>query len=172
MPSKGLGTGAAQAATSGCLCLKAADMCGVGSLIYDSGSVVEIKASGCRSWTCDTCAPIRKDRLEIQLRLGRPNYFLTLTCNPAIGKNPQDRRERMGKAFPRLMRRIHHRTGVKPEYGVIVEETLQGEPHFHVALRCAKIYKKWIKRWWHELTGAYMVDLQEVTDVEIGRAHV
>lgn len=141
-------------------------MCGVGSLTYDSGSVVDIKPSGCRSWGCETCAPIRRDRLEIQIRLGRPTHFLTLTCNPDDGKSPAQHRKKMGKKLPLLMRRIHRHTGVKPEYAVTTEAHKSGEPHLHIAMRSADIAKKYIKRWWHELTGAYMADLQVVTDAK------
>jgi len=147
-------------------------VCGVGSLVYDSGSVVDIKPAGCRSWGCETCAPVRKDRLEIQLRLGRPNRFLTLTCRPRPGQTPYQRRIIMGEAFPLLMRRIHRKTGKKPEYGVIVEATKQGEPHFHVALRCEYISKRLLKKWWLELTGAFIVDVAAVTDAKGGAKYL
>lgn len=141
-------------------------MCGVGSLVYDSGSVVDIKPSGCRSWGCEICAPVRRDRLEIQLRLGRPTHFLTLTCNPDDGKSPLAHRRKMGEKLPVLMRRIYHLTKVKPEYAVIVEAHESGEPHFHIPMRCADITKTQIKEWWRELTGAYIIDFQETTDVK------
>jgi hypothetical protein len=141
-------------------------MCGVGSLLYDSGTVVDIKPAGCRSWGCDVCAPVRKDLLEIKLRLGRPNRFLTLTCRPRAGQTPNQRRLAMGEAFPLLMRRIHRKTGKKPEYGVIVEATKLGEPHFHVALRCAYISEHLLKKWWNELVGAFMVKIKAVTNTK------
>lgn len=147
-------------------------MCGVGSLVYDSGSVVDIKAAGCRSWLCDTCAPVRKDLLEIKLRLGRPNRFLTLTCRPKPNQTPIQRRLMMGKAFPLLMRRIHRKTGVKPEYAVIVEAHKSGEPHFHVALRCSYISEHLLKEWWNELVGAFMVKIKAVTNTKGGAKYL
>jgi hypothetical protein len=141
-------------------------MCGVGSLVYDSGSVVDIKPAGCRSWGCETCGPVRRNRLEILIRLGRPNKFLTLTCRPRPGETPYQRRKKMGEAFPLLMRRIHRKTGVKPEYGVIAEATLKDEPHLHIAMRSKFISQRLLKKWWFELTGAYMVKIIAVHSVK------
>lgn len=137
-------------------------MCGVGSLVYDSDGVVEIKPSACRAWSCETCAPARRAKCEIHARQGRPNKFFTLTSNPKRGASPIERRKLMGEAFPLLMRRWERRTGEKPEFNVIVEETKNGEPHFHVLMRAKYVHWVWLSKWWRELTGAKVVDIRAV----------
>lgn len=134
-------------------------MCGRGTLVYDSAGFLQCKAAGCRAWNCPTCAVARKANLEIRLKQGNASRFLTLTANPKRGRSPADRRKKMGVAFAKLMRRIQHVTGVKPEAAVVVEDTKAGEPHFHVMLTCPFISKKLLKRWWYELTGAYIVKI-------------
>ena len=138
-------------------------MCGFGSLHHSSDDAVRIKPASCRSWACETCAPIRKMLCEIEARSGNPNRFLTLTCNPAVGSSPGHRRKIMGKAFPKLMKRIGRlHGGVAPQYFVVVERTKAGEPHFHVLLRCSYVDHKLLSRWWRELTGAWVVDIRAV----------
>lgn len=100
---------------------------------------------------------------EIEIRSGKPNRFLTLTCNPAIGASPTDRRKRMGAAFPLLMRRVsRYLDGAPVAYWVVTEAHRSGEPHLHAALRCGFVPQKLLSAWWQELTGARIVDIRAV----------
>jgi hypothetical protein len=139
-------------------------MCGVGSLVYDSESHVDIKPSACRSWGCETCGPVRKAKCEIHMRLGQPDKFLTLTCRPEPDQTPTQRRGVMGKAFAELMRMWHRHTGRKPEYYVVVEETKRGEPHLHVLMRADPVPQRLIAEWWKKLTGWFVVWVKDVKD--------
>lgn len=139
-------------------------MCGYGALIHDSADTAIIKPTGCRSWTCEICAPLRKARCEIIARRGRPTKFLTLTAWNRFGTSPEDRRQRMGAAFPLLIRRMQRYLGEKVEYFVTVEKTKWGEPHLHVLLRCGYIPQRLISNWWKELTGAFIVHIRKVDD--------
>jgi hypothetical protein len=139
-------------------------MCGVGSLFHDSAAAVDIKPTGCRSWTCDICAPLRKARCEIQARRGQPTKFLTLTCNPRIGASPADRRKRMGAAFPLLIHRMERYLKIKIEYFAVTEQHKSGEPHLHILLRCGYVPQQLISKWWNELTGAFRVDIRQIKD--------
>lgn len=137
-------------------------MCGFGALIHDSAVAVDIKPTRCRSWTCDECAPLRRAQCEIIARRGRPNKFLTLTCNPRIGVSPLDRMGRMKKKLPLLIRRMERFTGKRIPYFWTTEKTKAGEPHIHMLLRADFVPHKCISKWWNELTGAFIVYIEAV----------
>jgi len=92
---------------------------------------------------------------------GRPNMFITLTVNPAIGEDPAERARIVTKGFRLLVQRIKTKLKVKEfAYMAIFEATKKGEPHLHVLARSRYIPQSWLSDVWRELTGAYIVDVR------------
>lgn len=140
-------------------------MCGVGSLTEDRGEYAEVKEATCRSWLCDTCAPIRRMQCEIEVRSGEPTHFLTLTMDPRIGNSPNHRAKLLSAGFVKLIRWCRKLTGARIEYWCVYEPHKSGEPHLHVALRGWRyIPQKRLAERWFELTGARIVDIRRIDD--------
>lgn len=129
-------------------------MCGVGTLIYDSGTVVDLKLAGCGKWDCETGAEALLRRLRHIARLGQPTKFLTLTVNPAWGASPEWRRKKMAEAWAIVVKRWQRLTHQKLEYLAWCEEQPgTGEPHLHIFVRGRFLHWSQLLAWWRELAG-------------------
>jgi hypothetical protein len=127
------------------------------------GDEVGIITIGCRSWSCEHCAERMRQEIKRRIQDGKPNTFITLTCNPSIGINADARRAAMAKAWHVLVGRIKRKYGYAEfPYYVIVEKTRNGEPHFHIAARVPWIDQRWLSSQWDALTGARIVDIRRV----------
>jgi len=94
---------------------------------------------------------------------GQPDRFLTLTVNPAVGVDPDDRRRMLAAAFNHLWKRVRRRWPTKSwEYFVVVEKTKAGEPHLHVLVRGPYIPQAFISKAMKELIGAFIVDIRSL----------
>jgi len=135
------------------------------TLVKDLGVLRRAKPLPCRSWGCELCAPGRKRKLVAQLMAGEPNRFLTLTVNPAFGDSPDHRRKLLAEAVKLLVKRLRRDSRwADLQYGGVIEQTLAGEPHFHMLIRSASIPQPLISAIMAELIHAPIVDIRKVTD--------
>jgi len=139
--------------------------CGTSTLVKHAADASEMAmvAIHCKSWQCEECAERMKLALRRKIADGHPDTFLTLTCNPARWKSPEDARAGMAVAWHKLMQQVRREWRYdEVPYAVVVEQTEDGWPHFHVALRVKWIGQKWLSDRWQKYTGASIVDIRRV----------
>lgn len=115
----------------------------------------------CRSWSCRPCAQQKIKQLACQTVLAAPNRLLTLTVNPALYASRKEAWEKTRKQVPELIRRLRKKFG-EIEYLRVTELTRAGWPHYHLLVRSSYLPQTLVKKYWYELTGAFIVDLRQV----------
>jgi len=122
-----------------------------------------VKPLKCRAWNCDFCAPERKAQLMALAASGSPQRFVTLTVNPAIGQDPEDRLRQLARAWRLVVKRLRR---ADPdhcvEYLAIVEQTKKGEPHLHILLRSSYIRQQFLSEVMNELIDSPIVDIRSI----------
>ena len=118
----------------------------------------------CRSWDCRNCARRNKRQLLRRLSKTDPNLFITLTTSTLTAPSPDEAFNRANEAISPLIKRWRRRfPNDRVEYFLVWERTKAGWPHAHVLLKAPPVPKRWLSRTWRELTGSYIVDLQQVS---------
>jgi hypothetical protein len=68
--------------------------------------------------------------------------------------------------LPILFKRWRRRfPGQSLDYFLVWERTKRGWPHIHILLVAPRVAKRWLSHQWLELTGCYIVDIQQVSSV-------
>lgn len=117
----------------------------------------------CRCWQCDICLPRRQAQLTAKAAAGRPNLFLTLTVNPAIGRDPTHRAQMLVEAWRIIRERARKRwKGEKLPFLRVFEATKRGEPHLHILCRGKFLPQKWISAQAAQLLGAPIVHIEAI----------
>jgi len=138
-------------------------ICREWSLVKNDADQVVVKCLLCRSWNCEHCRPLRKQQLQALAFSGEPTRFLTLTVNPAEGKDADERRGMLAVAFNHLTKRIRRKYGRDSfEFLSVVEKTAAGEPHLHILCRGHYLPHKEISAWMAELINAPIVDIRSI----------
>lgn len=139
-------------------------LCSEWSLVHYQSGFSDVVTLHCNSWGCPICRPRRKRRLVMQAKAGKPNTFLTLTVNPAIGLSPVHRAKMLARAFRLVRLRAMRRYGYRRlPFICVFEQTKEGEPHLHALMRCKWIDQRWLSKQMDELIGAPVVDIRRVT---------
>lgn len=133
------------------------------TLVKSQGGILTAEPLRCRSWGCQLCGPERTKRLIAQAIGGRPNTFITLTTNPAIGESPVERARALVKAW----RTIRRRAAKLPANGkipflAVFERTKKGEPHLHILCRSTWIPQEDLSDWMAELTSSPIVWIERI----------
>lgn len=135
----------------------------IGSIVKHVGHIVTCMKLSCRSWGCEDCAPQRKRRLIAEANEGHPERFITLTVNPNWFNSPEERAERLVKAWRKIRKRfLALRKGHVCEFLAVFELTALGEPHLHIVQRGSYMSQKWLSAQMAELMGAPIVDIRTV----------
>jgi len=138
-------------------------LCREYTLVKHFRGFVHAKPLTCRSWMCEWCAPERKKRLMASAAAGAPQRFLTLTVNPTIGKDPDDRLQLLSAAWRTAVKRLRRIYGQHTiQYLAIVEATERGEPHLHIMLRSPYIPQALISSIMGELIDSPIVDIRKI----------
>lgn len=96
-------------------------------------------------------------------RKGEPNLFLTLTCNPHQYPDADHAARDMKRALVLFRRRIARKFGVQRlPFIVVFERTKKGWPHMHLLLRAPYMHWKVLRAMWHDITGAWQVDVRQI----------
>jgi len=94
---------------------------------------------------------------------GEPTRFLTLTVNPSVGRDPEERLRLLAHAWRLCVKRIRRQIGDQEiAYLAVVEETKQGEPHLHILLRSPYLPQWWLSAAMAELIQAPVVDIRRI----------
>lgn len=115
----------------------------------------------CQNWSCRPCAEVKIRRLAALTRDAKPNRMLTLTVNPRRWDSPRDAFDGTRRKVPELLKKLRTKFG-PIEYLRVTELTHKGWPHYHLLLRSDFLPHEVVKTLWHDLTGAYIVDLRQV----------
>ena len=128
----------------------------------------------CKCWGCSTCGPIRTKRLRAWALDGKPDMFITLTCNPGTGRDKADRAARMVKGWRKLVQAIKRKNKSHEfEYIAVFEaHPGSGEPHMHILCRSRFIPQGWLSQQWKRLTGAFIVDVRRLDHAGRGAYYV
>lgn len=138
-------------------------VCGGWSLVKHEPTGTRAITLWCRSWTCADCAPYRIGALKKLGSVGQPTTFITITVNPAIGQDSQDRARQLSEAWKVVVKRARRKFLKAPlEYLAIFEETKRGEPHLHILARAPYIPQKWLSDQMKMLIAAPVVDIRRV----------
>jgi hypothetical protein len=94
---------------------------------------------------------------------GHPTTFLTLTVNPSVGQDAQERARQLSDAWKIVVKRARRKFPKAPiEYMAVFEETKKGEPHLHIVARAPYIPQRWLSDQMKELIEAPIVDIRKV----------
>ena len=133
------------------------------SIVKQEGKRLTVAPVPCKSWDCDTCAPKRKKQLQFKARAGRPNRFITLTCNPSLLLSKDQQAQLLSRSWRNVRRRAKRAfPGNKIEFLAIFEQTQSGFPHLHILARSRYIPQKWLSNAMESLASAPIVDVRRV----------
>lgn len=137
--------------------------CANNCILSEYSPGVKISPLPCRCWSCQDCQPKRCARLRSEAYRGHPNTFITLTVNPQIGQNPQDRAQKLVEAWRKVRRKARKLEGNKTlPFLAVIEETQEGEPHLHILCRVKWIPQAWLSREMDFQIGAPVCDIRRV----------
>lgn len=135
----------------------------IGCIVKSQAGKVSVVKLSCRSWTCEDCAPLRRNQLIREAKEGMPERFITLTVNPHWFKDRDERAAKLVWAWRTIRRRfLKHHPNSKIEFMAVLEETKHGEPHLHICQRGAYMRQAWISQQMRELMGAPIVDISMI----------
>lgn len=148
-------------------------VCGGWSLVKHEATHTTAITLWCNSWQCPDCLPHRLRRLKRDASDGKPDKFITLTVNPAVGQSVEQRAYDLSNAWKIVVKRIRRKwKGSKIEYMCVFEETKRGEPHLHILARAPYIPQKWLSEQLDELISAPIVDIRAVRGQKMAAAYV
>lgn len=139
------------------------DYCGRGAVLGASPDLSELVVIPirCKSWDCKPCSKRKAYAASMRIASGMPTKFITLTHKPDQRLTSPEAFAHAKAALSRLVKRIRRQFGVF-EYCAIWELTKAGNPHVHIAARCAYIPQPWLSHAWRILAGAPIVDIRAV----------
>ncbi len=117
----------------------------------------------CKKWGCRYCATQKIGRLSRRTKDAKPNRLLTLTVDTKLWEDPRSAFDGTRRQVPIAIRDLRKRFG-EVEYLRVTELTRNGWPHYHLLVRSPYIPHEVVKKIWHHLTGASVVDLRQVKD--------
>lgn len=144
-------------------------ICGDQSLVKASEGAITVKPLYCGRWSCDTCAPRLKDKVQILIARGKPDAMMTFTLRHGANDDPVALADKLVASIKEYFRRLRRKTGRKVEYFVVPEPHKDGAPHAHLAVRGWKyVHINRLKRLWELVTGgSYQVDVRRIPSTRI-----
>jgi len=138
-------------------------LCREWTLVKYLPGVRQARPMFCRSWTCEECAPRRRAQLMAKAAAGEPTRFITLTINPRVGTDPDDRLRILANAWRNTVKRMRRLLPKEPiNYLCVVEATKAGEPHLHILFRGPYINQRWLSDAMSELADSPIVDIRRI----------
>lgn len=124
-----------------------------------------IMAVTCKRWGCRYCGEKKARELGMRVQTAKPNKLITLTVNPRAYETPRAAYEDTRRKLSELSKVIRRENG-EFEYLRILEVTKKGWPHYHLVARSGYIKQKWISDVWNSLTGAPIVDIRAIKQLD------
>lgn len=139
--------------------------CGKGVVLYiceETRQLVAVPAL-CHRWDCPTCGPLRLRLAKAKAAAGKPERLITLTTRPRDGLSLEASIKWIRDRWKRLLERLR-RNYPRLEYMAFVELHKNGWPHMHILTRGCYIPHKTLKAFWSDLTGSYIVYIQQISN--------
>lgn len=121
--------------------------------------------TGCGKWECEVCGRKKAGKLLKRLSLYTPTKFITLTVRPGENETPRQAFKRTSSKVTPLFKKLKR----KPTYCRIVEATKAGYPHYHILANMSYVPKEDLSEAWAKLTGAWVVDVKQVSTKQVAR---
>lgn len=139
--------------------------CNSSIIVADEGWRKDARSQLCRSWTCQTCAPIRKTELIAKILSGRPRREITLTSRRDDSQTATQAAEALSRALTLLTKRVRREYGQDSfEFIAIMEATKLGWPHYHLAQHGKFIPWQFLSDTMGELINSPRVRITELKD--------
>lgn len=153
--------------------LRSVALCGSGAVVAYSASrnQVVVMPALCRSWQCPRCSVVKRAQWADLVVRGKPDRFITLTCDPALFHSPADALQQMRKAWSRLVQKIRKQYGAF-EFVRVWELHKSGYPHIHAAVRSKYIPQDWLSQTWQALGVGKVVDIRKVHNPKYSARYV
>jgi len=104
---------------------------------------------------------------------GQPFSFITLTCNPRYGNDPEDRLKTISHAWRVIVQRVRRaHPGKDVEYLAIVEAHKSGEPHLHILFRGPYLEQSKLSEWMADISNAPICDVRRVRNFAAAATYV
>lgn len=138
-------------------------ICGNSLLVKPDGHGATLSGLRCKRWSCPECAHLNRERVMKLAAAGKPNIFMTLTCDPARYSSFSEAAQDMRRGLVALRRRIERRWGVKNvPFIVVFERHKSGWPHMHLLMRAPYMHWRVLRGMWESITGAFSVDIRHI----------
>lgn len=138
-------------------------ICSNSLLVKPQGHIATLSGLRCKRWSCQECARLNRERVMKLASAGKPNIFMTLTCDPAKHENEHLAAQAMRRGLVALRRRIERKWGVKNvPFIVVFERHKSGWPHMHLLMRAPYMHWKVLRAMWEDITGAFEVDIRHI----------
>jgi hypothetical protein len=138
-------------------------ICGEQTTVKRAGAWGAAATRLCKTWACETCAPINKRRVQRTIRAGHPNRTLTLTIRSHETQTPLSVRRELSRCIALLMLYVRRHLDPAIQYFVVIEAHKSGFPHAHLAIRSKYLPQHLLAAEWRRLTGgSFIVDIREV----------
>jgi len=106
---------------------------------------------------------MRRRQLMAEAASGEPLLFLTLTINPRMYADPEERLKKLAWAWRTVVKRLRRERGKNAiEYLAVVEATKNGEPHLHILLRAKYIAQRYLSECMSQLINSPIIDIRRV----------
>ena len=139
-------------------------LCSTASILQQYEPGVHHLPLRCKRWKCDYCAPRNQSQLKRKALRGRPDTFITLTSNPEMGKDQDDRARILKDAWVKIRRWAKDQWGnEKIEFLAVFEKTKAGEPHLHILARTKWIPHDELSMKLDEYAGAFIAGIERVS---------
>ena len=125
----------------------------------------------CKRWTCKYCRSLNLKLLIQRIKSGKPNKFITLTCQPDPSGNPGLTHHSHRRAIRRLVQMLRRKYG-SFEYVCITELHQSGQPHYHLLARSKFIPQSELSRLWQACTGSRVVDIRKIANDRVAACYV
>lgn len=147
--------------------------CETSAILREYPPGVKIDPLPCKRWSCPDCCHKRRARLTHEAHRGKPNTFLTLTVNPAVGTGPDHRARLLKESWTKIHRQAKKlQPDGKLPFLAVFELTKAGEPHLHILCRSKWIDQKWLSERMEEEMGAPIVDIRRIDNPKSASLYV
>lgn len=147
--------------------------CGEHSVVNSSGDGVTAVTLRCKRWSCPDCFEFLCGGIRRLALAGHPVTFITLTVNPAMGNDPDERARALVHAWQIVVKRAKRKYRLSDfPYMVVVEATKRGEPHLHVLTRVRWIDWAFLRDCMAELINAPIVRIERLKYAKAAASYV
>lgn len=131
--------------------------------VKGNGAEGEAHPIRCKRWSCPVCREVNRAKVIAIAGKSKPRAMLTLTVNSNDHATPEAAAIAIKEGLRLLRLRLsRHPRFIRFEFLAVFERHQSGYPHLHLLIKGGFIPWKWLRKVWHEITGAYIVDISRI----------